>query len=230
MVGCDPHLGPWICRELFYGWGFQRTFVKISIIYIFKTFVLKHYCYTLAYSALLIVAGITHTPCVRDSYILTLSFYATRTNPIKWDCSWGQNVPDHRAHSKWLLCPATGWIHRCGKPCYSHGVLETCVGRGLPGIIWLVQICPPPQLKFPIHWTYIWEVLSVELRDRNVSKHRSGEGYQNICAALKVPSFLNGSSLEPPRYFLELPARPNWLLGGEGPWSGLWRRTHWSLW
>ena len=28
--------------------------------------------------------------------------------------------------------------------------------------------------------------LSVELRDRIVSKHRSGEGYQNISAALKV--------------------------------------------
>ena len=29
--------------------------------------------------------------------------------------------------------------------------------------------------------------LSVELRDRIVSRHRSGEGYQNISAALKVP-------------------------------------------
>jgi hypothetical protein len=29
--------------------------------------------------------------------------------------------------------------------------------------------------------------LSVELRDRIVSMHRSGEGYQNISAALKVP-------------------------------------------
>ena len=28
---------------------------------------------------------------------------------------------------------------------------------------------------------------SVELRDRTVLKHRSGEGYQNISAALKVP-------------------------------------------
>ena len=29
--------------------------------------------------------------------------------------------------------------------------------------------------------------LSVELRDRTVSRHRSGEGYQNIYVALKVP-------------------------------------------
>jgi hypothetical protein len=29
--------------------------------------------------------------------------------------------------------------------------------------------------------------LSVELRDRIVSRHRSGEGYRNISAALKVP-------------------------------------------
>ena len=29
--------------------------------------------------------------------------------------------------------------------------------------------------------------LSVELRDRNVSRHRSGEGYQKMSAALKVP-------------------------------------------
>jgi transposase len=29
--------------------------------------------------------------------------------------------------------------------------------------------------------------LTVELQDRNVSRHRSGEGYQSISAALKVP-------------------------------------------
>jgi hypothetical protein len=49
--------------------------------------------------------------------------------------------------------------------------------------------------------------LSVELRDRIVSRYRSGEGYQNISGALKVPknavasSFLNGRSFEPPRLF-----------------------------
>jgi hypothetical protein len=32
-----------------------------------------------------------------------------------------------------------------------------------------------------------WKELSVELRDRIVSKYRSGEGYQNISAALKFP-------------------------------------------
>jgi hypothetical protein len=52
--------------------------------------------------------------------------------------------------------------------------------------------------------------LSFVLRDRIVSKHRSGKGYPNISAALKVPrtqwplSFLNGRSLEPPRLFLQL--------------------------
>ena len=32
-----------------------------------------------------------------------------------------------------------------------------------------------------------WKELSVELWDRIVSRHRSGQGYQNIFAALKVP-------------------------------------------
>ena len=40
------------------------------------------------------------------------------------------------------------------------------------------------------------------------------------------PSFLNGRSLEPPRLFLELAARPNWAIGVEGRWP----RTRWSLW
>ena len=44
------------------------------------------------------------------------------------------------------------------------------------------------------------------------------------------PSFLNGWSLEPPRLFLELAARPNWAIGGEGPWSGRWPKTRRSLW
>ena len=58
--------------------------------------------------------------------------------------------------------------------------------------------------------------LSVELRDRTMSRHRSGEGYQNISVALKVPKntvasilLKNGRSLEPLRLFLELAARPN---------------------
>ena len=39
--------------------------------------------------------------------------------------------------------------------------------------------------------------LSVELRDRIVSRHRSGKWYQRT---QWPPSFLNGRSLEPPRY------------------------------
>jgi hypothetical protein len=30
--------------------------------------------------------------------------------------------------------------------------------------------------------------------------------------------------------FLELAAQPNIAMGGEGPWSGRWPRTWWSLW
>ena len=47
--------------------------------------------------------------------------------------------------------------------------------------------------------------LFVELPDKIVSRYRSGEGYQNISAALKVPkntvaqSFLTRRNLEPPR-------------------------------
>jgi hypothetical protein len=44
------------------------------------------------------------------------------------------------------------------------------------------------------------------------------------------PSFLNGESLEPPRLFLVLATWPNWAIGREGPWSGRWPRTQWSLW
>uniref|UniRef100_A0AAZ3QMK9 Transposase n=3 Tax=Oncorhynchus tshawytscha TaxID=74940 RepID=A0AAZ3QMK9_ONCTS len=46
---------------------------------------------------------------------------------------------------------------------------------------------------------------SVELRDRIVPRHRSGEGYKNISAALKVPKntvtpiILKFKNLEPPR-------------------------------
>jgi hypothetical protein len=50
--------------------------------------------------------------------------------------------------------------------------------------------------------------LSVEIRDRIVSRHRSGEGYQNISAALKVPKntvasiilkWMNGTTKTHPR-------------------------------
>jgi hypothetical protein len=52
--------------------------------------------------------------------------------------------------------------------------------------------------------------LSVELRDRIVSRHKSEEGYQTISAELKVPKntvasiTLKWKNLEPPRLFLEL--------------------------
>ena len=50
--------------------------------------------------------------------------------------------------------------------------------------------------------------VSVELRDRIVSRHRSGEGYQNNSAALKIPkNTVTSISLEPSRLFLELAAK-----------------------
>ena len=39
------------------------------------------------------------------------------------------------------------------------------------------------------------------------------------------PSFLNGSSVESPRLLLELAARPNWVIEGEGTWSGRWAKN-----
>jgi hypothetical protein len=54
--------------------------------------------------------------------------------------------------------------------------------------------------------------LSADLRDRIVSRHRSGGRYKiKICCIEGPPSFLNGRSLEQPRIFLELAARPNQL-------------------
>jgi transposase len=58
--------------------------------------------------------------------------------------------------------------------------------------------------------------LSVELRYRIVSRHRSGERYQNISAALKVSKNTVASIF---KKFLELATRPNSAKGGEGPWS-----------
>jgi hypothetical protein len=69
--------------------------------------------------------------------------------------------------------------------------------------------------------------LSIELRDRILSRHRSGEGNQNIFTALKVPKntlayiILKWKKFGTTRLFLELAA---WAKlsnrGGEGPWSG----------
>ena len=57
--------------------------------------------------------------------------------------------------------------------------------------------------------------LSVELRDRILSRHRSGEGYRHISAALKVPKntvdsiILKWKKYGTTRLFLELAAQPN---------------------
>jgi hypothetical protein len=68
--------------------------------------------------------------------------------------------------------------------------------------------------------------LSVELKDRIVSRHRSVEGYQNISAALKVPKntvasiilkwkrFGSNKTLSRAGRLAKLSNR------GEGPWSG----------
>ena len=57
--------------------------------------------------------------------------------------------------------------------------------------------------------------LSVELRDRIVSRHRSAEGYQNISAALKVPknsvdsNILKWKKFGTTKTLPELATRPN---------------------
>ena len=67
-------------------------------------------------------------------------------------------------------------------------------------------------------------------------RHRSGEDYHTFQQywwsprTQLPPSFLHGRSLYPPRLFLELATRPYWAIGGEGPRSGRWPRTWWSLW
>uniref|UniRef100_A0A4W5KL89 C2H2-type domain-containing protein n=1 Tax=Hucho hucho TaxID=62062 RepID=A0A4W5KL89_9TELE len=68
--------------------------------------------------------------------------------------------------------------------------------------------------------------LSVELRDRIVSRHRSGEGYQKISAALKVPKNTVASIILKWKKFgttktLPRAGRPAKLSNrGDGPWSG----------
>ena len=81
------------------------------------------------------------------------------------------------------------------------------------------------------------KVLSVELRDRIVPRHRSEEGYQKISAAFKVPKNTVASIILKWKMFettKSLPRagrpRPNWAIEREGPWSGRWPRTRWSLW
>ena len=60
--------------------------------------------------------------------------------------------------------------------------------------------------------------LSVELRERILSRHRSGEGYWSGDQHWWSPKNTVASIIQWP------PIR------GEGPWSGRWPRTRWSLW
>ncbi len=66
--------------------------------------------------------------------------------------------------------------------------------------------------------------LPEELRDRIVARHRSGQGYKNISAALKVPKstvasiILKWKTFGTTKPFLELAVGPNWAIGGEEPW------------
>ena len=78
--------------------------------------------------------------------------------------------------------------------------------------------------------------LSVELRNRMLSRHRFEEGYQNISAALKVPKNTVASIILKWKKFGTTKTLPR---AGrlaklsnrrEGPWSGRWPRTRWSLW
>ena len=68
--------------------------------------------------------------------------------------------------------------------------------------------------------------LSVELRDRIVSGHRSGEGYKKMSSALKVPKNIVASIILKWKKFgttktLPRAGRPAKLSKqGEGPWSG----------
>ncbi len=77
--------------------------------------------------------------------------------------------------------------------------------------------------------------LPVELRNRFVSSHTSGEEFRKkICfiegSQMHVVSVtLNGRRLKQPGFFLELASWPNWAIDGEGLWLEWWRRTWWSL-
>ena len=77
--------------------------------------------------------------------------------------------------------------------------------------------------------------LSVELQERIVSRHRSGEGYQKMPAAIKVlknsvaPSFLNGRSFEPPRLSLGAGRLAKLSNQGRRDLVGRRARTRWSL-
>ena len=77
--------------------------------------------------------------------------------------------------------------------------------------------------------------MRLEIQLRYILETDLGKGIKKILQHWKSPrtqwppSFLNGRSLVPQRLFLELAARPNWAIKGEGPWSGRWTRTRWLL-
>ena len=70
------------------------------------------------------------------------------------------------------------------------------------------------------------KTFSVELRDRNVSRHRSGDGYQNISVALNVPKntmasiILKWKKFGTTKTLLRAGRMAKVSNGGEGPWSG----------
>ena len=78
--------------------------------------------------------------------------------------------------------------------------------------------------------------LFVELRERIVRRHRSGNGIKQFLECWKfpraqwAPSLGNGKNMELSRLFLEMAFQPNWATGQEGPWSSQWARTQWPLW
>ena len=78
--------------------------------------------------------------------------------------------------------------------------------------------------------------LPLELQERIVLRHRSGEGYQNISAALKVPkNTVNSITLKWKKFVATKPlpraGRPGKLSNrGRRSWLGRWPRTRWSLW
>ncbi len=77
--------------------------------------------------------------------------------------------------------------------------------------------------------------MPVELRNRIVSSHRSGEEFRKkFCCTedsqKRVASIIhNRRSLKQPGLFLELASWPNWAIDGEGLWFEWWLRSWLSL-
>ncbi len=81
---------------------------------------------------------------------------------------------------------------------------------------------------------------SVELRNRFVSSHTSGEGFRKKICFIEgsqkhvVSVTLNGRSLKQLGFFLELVSWPNWAIDREGLWLECWPRSwchySWAPW